>query len=34
VFVRAEGDPEYQQMARVIDLARGADLRRVALMRH
>ena len=34
LFVRAEGNLEYQQMARVIDLARGAGLKRVALMPH
>jgi biopolymer transport protein ExbD len=34
LFVRAEGNLEYQQMARVIDLARGAGLERVALMPH
>jgi biopolymer transport protein ExbD len=32
LFVRAEGNLEFQQMARVIDLARGAGLQRVALM--
>ena len=34
LFVRAEGDLKYQQMARVIDLARGAGLDRIALMPH
>jgi biopolymer transport protein ExbD len=34
LFVRAEGNLEYQQIARVIDLARGAGLERVALMPH
>jgi biopolymer transport protein ExbD len=32
LFVRAEGNLEFQRMARVIDLARGAGLERVALM--
>ena len=32
LFVRAEGDPRYEQVARVIDIARGAGLERVALM--
>lgn len=31
LFVRAEGDPKFEQVARVIDLARGAGLDRVAL---
>ena len=34
LFVRAEGDPTFEQVARVIDLARGAGLERVALMPH
>jgi len=34
LFVRAEGNLQFQQMARVIDLARGAGLERVALMPH
>jgi len=34
LFVRAEGDPPFEQVARVIDLARGAGLERVALMPH
>ncbi|MGA3025277.1 MAG: biopolymer transporter ExbD [Bryobacteraceae bacterium] len=34
LFVRAEGNLEYRQMARVIDLARGAGLERVGLMPH
>jgi biopolymer transport protein TolR len=32
LFVRAEGKLEYRQMARAIDLARGAGVARVALM--
>jgi len=32
LFVRGEGRLEFQQVARVIDLARGAGLERVALM--
>ena len=32
LFVRAEGDLRYEQMARVIDVARGVGLERVALM--
>ncbi len=32
LFVRAEGNLEFQRMARVIDLARGVGLERVALM--
>ncbi len=34
LFVRAEGSLQFQQMARVIDLSRGAGLERVALMPH
>jgi len=34
LFVRAEGDPPFEQVARVIDVARGAGLERVALMPH
>ena len=34
LLVRAEGDPPFEEVARVIDIARGAGLERVALMPH